>query len=175
MGPGRCGTTFLWSLFKELGYDTGEETEFLRAKAEDIRAGTAVFPRVVKGTGGLCLNFRKHMQGHEIEHVFLCIRTREVLLRRHIEAKQGHGQYKKLTQEELEARLTDELPHTVGSALLHAIEHPYSIVRFPKSAEDPEYMYTILYRAGFAPDRDRFMRAWQVTVKPELIRFPDPA
>src|SRR3990167_4050584 len=168
MGPGRCGTTFLWELFRNLGYDTGTEAEFLRAN--EGRLDWVSFPRVIKGTGGLCINFRKHTAGRPIEHVFLCVRAFEPMLESHLKMKYGRGQYKGLSLDELRSRLVEEIPATMGWGLLHAFAYTYSIVIFPASALNSEYLYRVIYRAGYATDRDHFERAWQQTVKPELIR-----
>ena len=168
MGPGRCGTTFLWELFRNLGYDTGTEAEFLRAN--EGRLDWVSFPRVIKGTGGLCINFRKHTAGRPIEHVFLCVRAFEPMLESHLKMKYGRGQYRGMSLEELRARLVEEIPATMGWGLLHAFQHPHSIVSFPASAVNSDYLFKLMSRAGYAHDRTHFERAWQNTVKPELIR-----
>ena len=169
LGPGRSGTTFLWELFRNLGYETGPHAEFLRAYSDEISKNKIKFPKVIKGTGGLCVNFLKHTKGHNIGHIFFCIRSFEPLLARQIKMKKNRGVYKGMTIPHLEKVLIEEIPRTVGLGLLNIIEHPYSIVKFPESAQDPEYLFDIINKAGYCDDKNKFQEIWKKTVKPDLI------
>jgi hypothetical protein len=173
MGAGRCGTTFLWEMFKELGFDTGEEAEFFQNQE---RLGLTRIPRVIKGTGGLCINLDMYVKVHhlQIEHIFLCTRQLGPMVASQLQMKQDRGTYKGLRSSALQAKLYQEIPGTFGKALLQIAdsEYPFSIVKFPKSAEDPDYLARVLKKShaegfDYLPE---FNKAWDKVVKPELIR-----
>lgn len=173
MGAGRCGTTFLWELFKELGFDTGDEAEFFQNQE---RLGLTRIPRVIKGTGGLCINLDMYARVHhlQIEHIFLCTRQLGPMVESQVKMKHDKGAYEGVGQTELREILYQEIPGTFGKALLQIAqaEYPFSIVKFPKSAEDPDYLLSVLKKShaeGFCylPE---FHKAWERVVKPELIR-----
>jgi len=173
MGAGRCGTTFLWELFKELGFDTGEEAEFFQ---NHKRLGIERVPRVVKGTGGLCINLDKYVQQYalKIEHIFLCTRRLEPMVTSQVKMKHDKGIYEGVSSEDLQEILCEEIPGTFGKALLQIGEagYPLSLVHFPKSAQDPDYLRSILKKShaeGF-DYLPLFYQAWNRVVKPELIR-----
>lgn len=173
MGAGRCGTTFLWEMFKELGFDTGDEAEFFQNQE---RLGLTRIPRVIKGTGGLCINLDMYVKVHhlQIEHIFLCTRQLGPMVASQLKMKQDRATYKGVSSKSLQELLLTEIPGTFGKALLqiaHA-EYPFSIVKFPKSAEDPVYLARVLKKShaegfGYLPE---FEKAWERVVKPELIR-----
>ncbi len=173
MGAGRCGTTFLWELFKELGFDTGNEAEFFQNKE---RLGLTRIPRVIKGTGGLCINLDKYVKQYElqIEHIFLCTRQLGPMVASQLKMKHDKGIYKGRSWEALQAILYKEIPGTFGKALLQIgeIGCPLSLVHFPRSAQDPDYLLSILKKSHatglcYLPE---FHKAWERVVKPELIR-----
>jgi hypothetical protein len=173
MGAGRCGTTFLWELFKELGFDTGDEAEFFQNKE---RLGLTRIPRVIKGTGGLCINLDIYARVHrlQIEHIFLCTRQLGPMVASQLKMKQNSKTYKGLSPEALQDLLFAEVPGTYGKAILQIAhsEYPFSLVKFPKSAQDPDYLASVLKKShveglGYLPE---FHKAWDKVVKPELIR-----
>lgn len=173
MGAGRCGTTFLWELFKELGFDTGDEAEFFQNQE---RLGLTRIPRVIKGTGGLCINLDRHVSQYDlqIEHIFLCTRQLGPMVASQLKMKQDRGTYKGVSSIALQEILYKEIPGTFGTALLQIADagYPLSLVHFPRSAQDPYYLASILKKAhvegfGYLPD---FHEAWNKVVKPELIR-----
>ncbi len=173
MGAGRCGTTFLWELFKELGFDTGDEAEFFQNQE---RLGLTRIPRVIKGTGGLCINLGMYVKVHrlQIEHIFLCTRGLGPMVASQMKMKQDRGTYKGMSLTDLQEKLFEEVPATFGKALLQIGDagYPLSLVHFPRSALDPHYLATVLKKShaeGFAylPE---FHKAWNKVVKPELIR-----
>ena len=60
MGPGRCGTTIVVRLLQAMGFDTGNAHEIFREKPHDeLRSPEFRWPRVVKGTGTLCMGLNK--------------------------------------------------------------------------------------------------------------------
>jgi hypothetical protein len=93
-----------------------------------------------------------------------------------VRTKQGKGVYKGLPSDALQDRLLQEIPHTFGKALLHICEMdlPFSIIKFPRSAQDVDYCWDTLVEAlgeTKLPLRVAFDEAWERVVKPELIRF----
>ena len=173
MGAGRCGTTFLWELFKRLGFDTRDEAEFFQNQE---RLGLTRIPRVIKGTGGLWINLDMYVRVHalQIEHIFLCTRQLGPMVASQLKMKQDRGTYKGMSLTALQEILYKEIPGTFGTALLQIAdaEYPFSVVKFPKSAEDPDYLASVLKKShaegfDYLPE---FHKAWMNVVKPALIR-----
>ena len=174
MGAGRCGTTFLWYLFKELGMDTGDEAEWFQ---NHERLGLERIPKVIKGTGGLCVNLDKYVEKYRLQvgHIFLCTRAFRPMLQSQMKMKQDKGIYKGLCLEALQETLEEEIPRTFGKALLHICEmnYPFTIIKFPKSAQDVDYCYNTLHKAlgeRGLPLRRVFDEAWEWVRNPDLVR-----
>jgi len=175
IGPGRSGTTWTWELFRELGADTGTEAEFFRKYNSAIDAGDPVeYPHILKGTGGLCVNFERYLErsGLSVEHVIFCVRSLEPMIASHMKMKFGRGQYEGMTKEELREHLPNELCHTVGAGLLAILPYPHTILRFPNSAQDLQYALNAIYDPFFGSSipQEEFVVGWRKVTKPHLIR-----
>lgn len=175
-GPGRCGTTFLWELLNELGFETGREKEFFRKYSDELDRGESIdHPLVLKGTAGLARNLHKYLVRSNIRvgHIFLCVRALEPMLKSHIKKKRGHGIYRKMSDKQLEKHLREELPATIGAGLINALPYSYTIAKFPDIAESSRYAYEVLkpVLSSDQEDLDYFNTAHSRAVKPELIRF----
>lgn len=173
MGPGRCGSTFLFYLLKELGLDTGPHPEFLRWErtVEKLNRKEKVeFPTIIKHLGGFCLNLNDHIDrfGWSIKHIFFCLRRFEACLNSRVGMTMRRT---RKSREEATEIMMDEIPHTVGMGLFNLIErdHPFTVIRFPRSAQDPEYCYNKLSPILEDIDFETFKIAWEKTVDPSLI------
>jgi hypothetical protein len=175
MGPGRCGTTLIIRLLKEMGYDTGESHEIFRERREEIQDPNFKWPKVVKGTGALCHNLNRWVKTRDwnVEVVIMCYRELDANVKSMMKKKKGRGIYKKLTPEQLEGRIAEEVPSTYKRAEEQIRVGGYRKVdiHFPKSAQDMEYCYSKLVEAVPDLDKEKFRRAWSEVVDPTLIRF----
>lgn len=165
MGPGRSGTTFIWTLLRELGYTTEPEGYPDRAMFEIMRypdvmarldKGEIEWPQVIKHLGGFCHNLNSHIDKYDwkIKHIFFCLRKldRSIELRFEKEIV-GHKmleisklEFNSLNLEAKKLRMKDILLQETGAGLYNLIErdHPFTVVRFPKSILDMQYCYDLL-------------------------------
>jgi hypothetical protein len=178
VGPGRSGTTFLWRLLKELGYDTGDKPEYFSHSKGEAAKGN--IPYVVKGVGGLAHNLPGFVKRYDldVDHVIVALRGLEANIRSRREysknpkSKRHEQYYKNMSEEEHRDHFSNTLPKMVGRLMFSLIEgdHPYTIVVFPKSAQDVDYCYEKITAAMGDIPYDKFVEAWNKVVKPELIR-----
>jgi hypothetical protein len=175
MGPGSSGTSFLWYMFRGLGFDTGKHVEFFRAERPNLFKENIEIhiPHVLKGTGGLCKNTFKYIdENHlEIEHIFFALRNFENTVRGRKKMSRNRGGYKRLSEEQLDERIKYEIPHTIGNGLLNLIErdYPFTIVKFPESALDAEYCYNKLKVVLGDMSFENFKEAHAKVANPEKI------
>lgn len=174
MGPGRCGTTLIIRLLQKMGYDTGGCHEIFREKPIEIRKQEFVWPRVIKGTGTLCVNLNRWVKDNNwnVEVVILCVRKLESNIASMIRKKRSRGAYKGLTDEELEERIRQEVPagYKQARANIKEGEYRYIEIEFPRSARDVEYCYNALHEAIPDLDKEKFITAWTDIVDQKLIR-----
>lgn len=157
-GPGNCGTSYLIRVIHALGFDTGGHREIFREVPDEIdREGPAFnWPEAIKGTGTLCHGLKKKadLYGWDVSHIFVCYRQLAPMVESRVAMRPGR-QYKDMTEEELRAAFERELPYTMGM-LLHQVaffDCSISLVKFPRSAEDIEYLCSILMPLGVTPEQ----------------------
>lgn len=172
MGPGRCGTTFWIRLFQELGFDTGGCHEIFREKRTEIRDPSFKWPYVIKGTGTLCVDLDRWVERckWKVDYVYLCFRALEPNVRSMIKKKRGQGDYKGLTEEQLEKRIREEIPRGYDLARSQISNYAHSEVEFPRSALNREYAYECLSKS-VSVDFDKFVKVWNKVRDDKLIRF----
>ncbi len=173
-GPGRSGTTFMWSLLKELGFDTGDDPEYFHHKKREALKGN--FPYVVKETAGLCHNFPEYVERFnlEVDHVIVALRNLESNVKSKAKARKcdGAARFRNRTTEDIRNELRERIPLCIGRLMLHLFEgeHPHTVVMFPRSAQDVDYCYAkVTGVMGWIP-YDTFVEAWNKVVDPKLIR-----
>lgn len=175
MGPGRCGTTFWLRLFQDLGVDTGGCHEIFREKPREIQNPDFQWPRVIKGTGTLCAGLNKWVEnrGWEVEHVYLCVREIEANIKSMTKRKKGSREYKGLAPETLYAKIRDEILGGYGQALNQIVsaEYPFTIVKFPKSAQEIGYAYDKFREGPIQVSYKDFRDAWESVLDRRLLRF----
>ncbi len=174
VGPGRSGTTFLWMLLKELGFDTGSTPEYFHKKKGEALKGN--LPYVVKGTAGLCHNFSEYVERFalEVDHVIVALRNLEsnVKSKAKFRKRKGATRFKNRSKEDLQDELRERIPLSIGRLVLHLYEgdHPHTVVMFPRSAQDVDYCYAKITGAMGSISYDTFVDAWNKVVDPALIR-----
>lgn len=169
MGPGRCGTTVVIRLFQAMGFDTGNAHEIFRERSHsELRSSHFKWPRVIKGTGTLCVGLNKWAdQGNwNIEVVILCVREYEEHVERMVKWKRGRGGYKGLTPEELEKRIRFELIEGYSEARKQISKEGCKLVEveFPRLRESKDYCYSVLNGAVPEFTRKQFDVAWDEVI-----------
>lgn len=176
VGPGRSGTTFLYYLIKELGFDCGTYPEYFQGVKRGYLPNDGNIPYVVKGTGAVCNNLDKYVDIFElnIKHTIVAMRNIESCARSQTKKKKNRGIYKNLNDEELYTQLkAQELPRTVGNLFFHLTEKeiPFTLVKFPKSAINSKYCYNRLKKIFPLKGYNAFYNSWKKTVVEDRIRF----
>lgn len=170
-GPGRCGTTFLWSLFRDLGFDVGKHPEYLRSFVKKTNPP----PYVIKGTGGLCINTLEHIERNnlEVEHMFICIRNLHAQVLSLDKMKKDGRLYNHLSDENRKKKIQDETSFAYGQLFsnIFKLDILHTIVEFPLSAESAVYCYDKISWLDNIPVFDRFKDIWENTVDKKKIRF----
>jgi hypothetical protein len=180
MGPGRCGSTFLWELFRELEFDTGPHPEFLRwedTKDKIKRNEEVIYPRVIKHLGGFCMRLNEHIDENDwgVEHIFFCLRSLKPCASSKAVMQHNRSPNYYISKEEAKKEAERELPYTVGMGLLQIVErdHPFTMIKFPNSALDPEYCLEKLQVVLKGMRFDYFEKRWRKAVNSDLIHHFD--
>jgi hypothetical protein len=82
------------------------------------------------------------------------------------------GVYKGLNERQLNQTLKKNIPFGVGKLILtlQELNIPYTTIQFPNSAQDSKYCLAKL-RCGLPEiEEEKFLKAWNEVVKPNLIR-----
>lgn len=140
MGAGGCGSGFLLGCLRACGFETGPHNEFMRwgGVREALKAGqdpkTIWTPKVIKHLGGFLVNLNQHIDRHgwEIQHIFFAVASYDLQM-------WAYKRRAKKSLEEADKQYRDGL----AQAMVQLIErdHPFSMVRCPRSILDPQYMY----------------------------------
>ncbi|MCI0558387.1 MAG: hypothetical protein MN733_07815 [Nitrososphaera sp.] len=140
MGAGGCGSGFILGLLRACGLETGPHNEFMRASGirDKLKAGvdpkTIWTPKVIKHLGGFLVNLNQHIDRHgwEVQHIFFAVASYNLQMR-------AYQRRQNKTLVEADQQYKDGL----ASAMLQLIErdHPFSMVRCPRSILDVEYCY----------------------------------
>ncbi len=140
MGVGGCGSSFLWGILGDCGLKTLGINEWMRYSGvrDAVAAGTVdemEFPKVIKHLGGFICNLNEHIDRHkwEVEHIFFAVASFDMQIDAYMKRKREYD------REKYEARYRNGL----GQGLIQLIErdHPFTMVRCPRSILDSEYCY----------------------------------
>lgn len=141
MGVGGCGSGFIWNVLRRCGLDTTEHREWMRHSGirtalKTGRAADFPTPKVIKHLGGFLTNLNEHLDtlNWEVEHVFFCVASFDLQLR----------SYKRRNREAWDReKIVEKYQRALGMGLIQLIErdHPFSLVRCPRSIREPEYCY----------------------------------
>ncbi len=172
MGTGRSGTSFLLRLLVRLGLDAGGYGEFFRHAKGPLKRGEVEVPELIKGTGGLCINLHKHMDDNNltVKHAWVAVRPFKPCLASQMKKKRGKGAYKRLSEEEFKAKISRELPFTIGSAIQNLVErqYPFTVIEFPRMIDDKHYCFRKV-EEGLAVPSGTFLPVWEGLVNPEKV------
>ncbi len=185
-GTGRAGTTFLVQLLGELGLDTGFNAENWRESFDEHchaglerNLGDATSPRVIKNPE-LCRTLPASLRAGTapaIEHVLIPLRDLQSAARSRIRIGGTDGEIPGgLWMTSNPAEQASVLA-TAFHDLLHALtEHdvPFTLLAFPRFAQDPAYTFAKLRFLLGDITEDTFTAVFQRVARPELIhRFPE--
>lgn len=191
-GTGRAGTTFLVQLFTELGLDTGFKSpqegiyENCHAGMEFLNLGAPDAPYIVKSPW-FCDTLDRVMEsGHvAVDHAIVPVRDlfSAAESRRFVERntppdpsfqETPGGLWHVHNPEEQEAVLALKLYKLIFTLAKYSV--PLTLLHFPRSVLEPEYLYR---RLGFLLSEvpfSRFREAFRRVSRPELVhRFSRPS
>jgi hypothetical protein len=166
----------MWKLLKELGYETGEYPEYFRHQKAEAKKGN--IPYIVKGTHSLCnrLSYYVDRYNLQVDHIIVAIRGLEANVKSRTKMAKHRRPYKDMTPDEIGTHFRTAVPMCVGHLILsiEAARHPYTIVMFPRTAQDVDYCYEKVTQAMGDIPYEKFVKAWNKVVKPKLIRNEVP-
>lgn len=151
MGVGGCGSSFIWRLLDDCGLDTKGINEWMRwsnvRKAH--REGTAhliEYPTVIKHLGGFITNLNMHIDQNnwKVRHIFFAVSTYDLQIKTYVR-RRGERQ-KGLSEKERYALADKDYKRSLGMGMIQLIErdHPFTMVRCPRTILEPEYCYNQL-------------------------------
>ena len=138
MGVGGCGSGFIWGLLGACGLSTGGINEWIRhsgiREADDPKLFDA--PRVIKHLGGFLNNMNTHLDnyGWEVEHVFFCVASLDLQMNGYRARKGDSFDYD---------HYYVKYQNALGKGLMQLIDrdHPFTVIRCPRSLFDPYYCW----------------------------------
>lgn len=170
MGVGGCGSGFIWNVLRRCGLDTTEHREWMRQSGvrTAIKEGTQQdfpSPKVIKHLGGFLnnLNFHLDTMNWEVEHIFFCVASYELQL---------HNYEKRSKEEFNRDSVIEKYERALGRGLTQLIErdHPFSLVRCPRSIREPEYCYDKLRVVLNSMSYEEFLTHHQAQISPKHFR-----
>ncbi len=138
MGVGGCGSSFIWGLLGDCGLSTDGINEWIRHSGiRDVEDGkTFPAPKVIKHLGGFLNNMNTHLDnyGWEVEHVFFCVASLDLQMEAYKTRKGGGFDYD---------HYYTKYQNALGKGLMQLIErdHPFTVIRCPRSLTDPYYCW----------------------------------
>jgi hypothetical protein len=177
MGVGGCGSSFIWSLLGDCGHDTKGINEWMRHSGvrAALKAGTldqVEYPKVIKHLGGFLNNLNKHIDDHgwEVEHIFFVVASYEYQIRK-IAKRRGVS----CTEPISRAKVEKDYRNALGTGLIQLIErdHPFTMVRLPRSIKDPRYCYDRLKVVLGEMTYEEFEKIHAAQIIPERLRKLD--
>ncbi|TPK75534.1 hypothetical protein FJ930_05435 [Mesorhizobium sp. B2-4-15] len=181
-GTGRAGTTYLVELLTELGLDTGEwsSNDYFPEARAGLERGIfdPIGPRIIKSPF-LCENVDAVLAaGIKIDHVVIPVRRFEDAAASRVyvqEATTGSadgtpvegGLWETGHANEQIAILYRKFANLIESLLRNDI--PMTLISFPRSAIDPQYLFGKLSPLIPGTSQSRFQEAFSRISKPSLI------
>ncbi len=170
MGVGGCGSGFIWNVLRRCGLETTEHREWIRQSGirSAVKAGTHLdfpSPKVIKHLGGFLTNLNLHLDTHnwEVEHVFFCVASYELQIHNYERRDKGG-----FNREDVIAKYEQR----IGKGLIQLIDrdHPFSLVRCPRSIKDPVYCYNKLKVVLGDMPYEEFYKHHQAQISPRHYR-----
>lgn len=180
MGVGGCGSSFLWGLLGDCGFETKGINEFMRhgGVREAIKAGTLdsfEFPEVIKCLGGFLVNLNEHIDRHnwKVRHIFFVVASYDYQINKYM--KRRRSKQKHLTVEEAAVIAEEDYKRGLGSGLIQLIErdHPFTMVRCPRSIKDSKYCYDQLKVVLDDMTYEEFVKIHTARIVPRYLKRLD--
>jgi hypothetical protein len=150
MGVGGCGSSFLWNLLGSCGLETLGINEWVRHSGirRALKQGTAdqwEYPKVIKHLGGFINGLNKHIDDHkwEVEHIFFAVSTYDLQIKTYKKRRGASARHSGKSVEQIEEESKEDYERALGKGLIQLIErdHPFTLVRCPRSIKDSKYCY----------------------------------
>jgi hypothetical protein len=176
MGVGGCGSGFVWNVLRRCGLETTEHREWMRQSGirTAVKEGTHLdfhSPKVIKHLGGFMTNLNQHLDTHqwEVEHIYLCMASFDL---------QMHNYKKRRKDKDKPADmefLTDRYFTGLGRGMVQIAErdHPFSIIRCPRSIKEPEYLYSKLKCVLDGMTYEEYLVHHEAQISPRHLRRLD--
>ncbi len=169
MGVGGCGSGFIWNLLGRCGLETHGINEWMRHSGirtaiKEKRADSFPQPKVIKHLGGFLNNLNHHIDtlNWEVEHIFFCVASEPLQLNAYKRRRKDRSV--EFDEEEYRQRYYNGL----GKGLAQLIErdHPFTMVRCPRTIKDPVYCYDQLRKVLGDMTYEEFLTHHKATISP---------
>lgn len=180
MGVGGSGSGFIWGLLGDCGYETKGINEWMRhSGVREAHANGAAhlieYPTVIKHLGGFLTNLNMHIDqnGWNVKHIFFSVASYDFQIKTYMKRRQSKQQH--FTTEERRELADRDYRTALGSGMIQLIErdHPFTMVRCPRSMKDPKYCYEQLKVVLDGMTYKEFFKIHQARVDPKLYKKLD--
>jgi len=182
MGVGACGSSFLWRLFRDCGFETSGIREWMRHSGvrEALKRGTldeVVYPKVIKHLGGFLNNLNMHIDDHgwEIEHIFFAVASYDFQIKQTSERRARNKRHAGKSKEQIIEEFVVDYERALGKGLIQLIErdHPFTMVRCPRSIKDSKYCYDCLKVVLRNMPYEQFKEIHEALIVPRYLKRLD--
>jgi hypothetical protein len=112
-------------------------------KAALGRGESPELPEVIKNLGGFLTNLNAHIDRHNwtVRHIFLAMNSHELQIKAYVKRRR-HKQVGMFKEERIKLAEHD-YRQGLGKGLIQIVErdHPFTVIRCPRSIKDPKYLY----------------------------------
>jgi len=167
MGTGGCGSGFIHGLLGACGLSTYGINEWLRHSGARGSRDPKNFdcPKVIKHLGGFMenLNFHIDRYGWEVEHIFLAVTPFELQMKAY--KRRNHVNF------DLD-KYTKRYQTSLGKGMIQLVEreHPFTVIRCPRSITDPYYCWKKLNIVLDDMNYKEFSKIHQARIIPNLFK-----
>lgn len=140
-GSGRSGTTFLMQILTACNLDTGYTNKSIQESIDKTNSGAewplhdgTEFPRIIKNPG-FCIHLPSTMQRFhwKVDFVYVSIRKYDSVVKHYLDESPALNK----------SELIRGVSHHVGMLIQHLefLEIPHTFIQFPRSVNEPDYLY----------------------------------
>jgi hypothetical protein len=171
-GVGGCGSGFIWNLLGHCGFDNGGVNEWMRHSGirravKEGRHKEFPTPKVIKHLGGFLTNLNYHIDTHDwkVEHIFFCVASMDLQMKAYRRRRKNS---------DVEKHLHD-YQYNLGKGLTQILErdHPFTMIRCPRSIKDPLYCYNQLKVVLGDMTYEEFLVHHQAQISPRHLKRLD--
>jgi hypothetical protein len=126
------------------------------------------FPRLIKHLGGFMNNLNEHVDRHgwEVDHVFLCMNSYDLQMRKYYSRGRVALEDRPAKQAQYEQALGR------GLIQLNSRDYPFTVIRCPRSIKDVQYCYDKL-KVAIDHTFEEFREIHQARLDPRLLKRLD--